>query len=237
MGTMAQDIFPGTIPGLVQWGGTYAAGVAAAPALIGVPPTKATELTASFSNMTLAVGRGTDPATRTAVTISDMRAAIASFKTLARQVAKLVRAHPGITPAQLQAIGLRPAKVRQPIHAPAVPPLTTIVKRYGWVVEAECTDQTSGRRRAWPYGVESINVYTAVGQIPATTAGWKNEGNVGKNRFAVQFDPSLPPGTKVYICANWQISKGETSPACEPLETTIDGVGQQITPNTLKIAA
>jgi hypothetical protein len=232
-----RDFIPGTIPGLVQWSNVFTFGVAAVPGPLGIGAPLVTALVTAQSDMASKVGLGTDPATRTAVSIDGMHTSIAIFKTLARKVAKLIHAQPDITNGQLAALGLTVPRGRAPVHAPTSHPGAEVVNRWASSVEVQFLNTAAANQRQKPRGCTGLNVYVAVGQLPADTSGWTFAGFFSRTRATIPFDPTLAAGTKVFICANWQTGRGETSPACSPIETTIDGTGMQMTSQGMKIAA
>ena len=60
---------------------------------------------------------------------------------------------------------------------------------------------------------------------------------MSRTTASIAFDAQLPPGTVVYIAADWQTAKGQTSPACRPVRTTIDGGSMLMIARPAKLAA
>ena len=236
---MSRSYLPASIAGLVQWAGVFTPGVAAGAAGLGVGPAVVAALQALHADMAAKVAAGTAAATRTSVSIAAMHVAVARYRALARRVSRIVHGQPGVTAGQLAALGLNVPRPRARIVAPTHPPAMTVRRRWAWNVDVQFSaggPAVAGGSR--PHGCVGLNVYVAVGQIPGDVQGWTNVGFFSRTRVTIPFDPALPPGTRVYIRANWQTRRGATSPACEPVEALIDGVGQQMTAGaTMKVAA
>jgi len=148
-----------------------------------------------------------------------------------------VRVSLSVADADKALLGMNVRRAGSTIHAPTTPPTCSVIRRWGGNVLVQFSDPTSASKRRKPNGAVGLVIYTAVAHVPETLAGWTRRGMVGATRVTIAFDPTLPPGTKVFVRACWQTQTGKTSPAGEPTEAIIDGVGMQMTPETLKMAA
>ena len=62
-------------------------------------------------------------------------------------------------------------------------------------------------------------MFSSVGPapLPAGDAGWRWEGQTGRNKASVEFPASVPAASKVWFCALYYNAKGENGPACSPV--------------------
>jgi hypothetical protein len=90
-------------------------------------------------------------------------------------------------------------------------------------VRIRLSDAT-GVRRGKPAGVQGARLYTHVGPAaPVEIRDWNFEGQTTRVTADVEFPLTTPPGTVVWITAQWYNPRGETGPGCPPVSTTIVG--------------
>src|SRR5688572_19947360 len=89
------------------------AGIASDPSLYGIPVELAEDLALKQSVFAQALYVATAPGTNSRTAVADKDTARASLVVTMRQVAAIARSRPGLAPAQLVAVGLRPAKPRR----------------------------------------------------------------------------------------------------------------------------
>lgn len=70
--------------------------------------------------------------------------------------------------------------------------------------------------RARAAGAKGLSVLTHVGETVPALDKWTFETNTTKNEIVIDFDPSLPLDTKVWVCCFWVNNLMESSPACLP---------------------
>lgn len=155
---------------------------------------------------------------------------IIQFQELKRQVVKAVRAqvrviqaNPGTTDQMRRDLRITVPAARQPVGVPGEAPVGEVVERFANVVRLKLHDG-SGTRRGKPAGVAGASVFTFVGAVaPLDPSKWTAVGQTSRTTMDVPFDPELPAGTQVHLCAYWYNAKGESSVSCNPISTTLVG--------------
>ena len=80
-------------------------------------------------------------------------------------------------------------------------------------------DAESGKRKK-PNGVCDLTVFSAIGdEPPQTSNGWRFAHNTTLTRTKVTFPNTLPPGTRVWLCAYWGNRRCEHGPSSSPVYT------------------
>lgn len=197
----------------------------ATPVAFGVTAAQATSLSTLLASFSTKLSAAQTPATRGPASIlakDDSRTLlVAEIRALARQI----NGTQTVTNEQRQQLGLTLRHVRQSIPRPGSSPVMEIVSVTGPRVLIKVHDSTSPRRGR-PVGVAGCSVFSHVGpQPPVDITDWVFQGNTGKVKFEIAFDPSLAPGTTVWACCFWYNAKGESGPACQPQSTAIGAAG------------
>jgi hypothetical protein len=111
-----------------------------------------------------------------------------------------------------------------PIPVPGAAPILTVKKVWGHQITCRLESATS-EGRAMPPGVYGAQVYTFVGDEPASdTQVWVNQGLVTRTTFIIELPASVPAGAKVWVTAAWVNPRGQAGVACTPVMT---GVGYE----------
>jgi hypothetical protein len=136
-----------------------------------------------------------------------------------RSIVAQMKANPNLTGEMLQNAGLsRRAGKRSRVSVPGAPPNLHIVGQRGTEFTLQIFDSES-TRRGKPRDVSTVSVYGFVGeQPPASIKEFIPLKQTSRaNRVTVRFDPQLPPGTTVWLTANWRSARGEGGPGCAPV--------------------
>lgn len=142
-----------------------------------------------------------------------------------KQYVGFVRSNMSVTNAQLADLGLPPRASRTPEPVPDESPVMTVLGVDGWTVKTRIKSSNPARRGRPPL-TSGTTVVSYVGPTPpADVSGWKFEGNTGKRVVGINFDSSLPPGTKVWLSAFFFNGSKQSGPACTPVSTLLQGGG------------
>lgn len=113
---------------------------------------------------------------------------------------------------------------------PASPPTVLVERAVGRTVFVRLRDRDSiGRGRA--RGAKGVNVYRFVGsRPPSDLRDWKFVKETVDTRFGVDFDGDLPPGTQVWVSAQWKNARGRAGPGAAGVTCNLpcDATGMRI---------
>jgi hypothetical protein len=138
----------------------------------------------------------------------------------ARQLYDVEKHYPGVTDAQLTALGVHIDKTVD-TPAPVLPdaPVLTVKKVYGRQFTLSITGVGGAARTS--FGASGAMVYSFVGTTPpAGTEGWTSEGTLTKPTTVIELPESATPGSKVFFCANWYNAR-HVSPGCTPVMSQV----------------
>lgn len=165
-----------------------------------------------------------DPSTRTRENIADTLASKKLFVAEAREIARVINAYPPITNAQRLSLGLTPRKGEAaPINPPTEAPVLEVAAANGRTLRVKLRSLDSNRRGK-PDDVAGATVFSFVGNAPpADMSLWKFEGSTTKTSFEVEFPPTVPAGSQVFLTAFWFSPRSQSGPACVPISAYIAG--------------
>lgn len=221
---MAKDFLPTSDLHLLNWSANFDQGINADPTSIGLTTTQASAYTAAHQLFSTRLATATDPATRTRGTVNAKNDARRALKALARELARIINAHPGVTNQQRIDLGLNPRKGEiHPIHAPTEPPLMEVIRAYARTLSVRVHALASDRRGK-PEGVAGCSVFSYVGTAPpADLSEWTFQGNSTRTTFDIEFPPSTPAGAQVFLCACWYSPRAQPGPVCQPVSAYLAG--------------
>lgn len=219
---------PRTDNGLLAWAKNVISLITPVPATYGLVTADVTTFTAlstTYEDCLLAC----DPAQRNKPAVVAKNAARLALRNGAALLANKIYASPTVTDAQKTALGMPPRAqpTRQP--TPGSAPVLEVISSDAWTTTMRLRD-AMGASRGKPAGTIGASVFSYVGATPPTDiAGWKFEGSTGRvTKIAVSFDSSLPPGTRVWLCAFWFNGSKESGPACDPVCANLPGGGMSM---------
>ena len=210
---------------LAPYAGGFAARLAAQPVLYGQTSSVAASVDAAADAYvaaynTLATSRANG--VRSAVQTATKDATRASLLNLIRPIYHYVQAST-IGDADKIALGVTPRGRYTQQSAPAFVPQLVIERVDGSVVTARVRDSREPDRRALPAGVIGISIFSYTGPVaPLDPAAYAFQMNTGKTTVSVEFPATLTPGTKVWLIALFFNQRKASSPACTPVEATIN---------------
>ena len=137
------------------------------------------------------------------------------MRRVARSCVSIIRGTPGVTDAQLEALGLTiPATGRRAIPPPSEAPILRVVGASGRRVEVEL--RRDGALRGKPALVKTAALFTHRGEAaPTAQGGWQFAMNTGSTSATLAF-PGGEATETFWITAFWMNAKGQSGPAAEP---------------------
>ncbi|MEX0777547.1 MAG: hypothetical protein WD042_17720 [Phycisphaeraceae bacterium] len=225
---MSKWYLPKSDSGLLGWARNFGPKISASPGDYGLSEAQAAAFAAAAEAYAAAFRRAGDPQTRTRVAVVEKNAARAALRDEARELARVVRAHPGVTDEQRSVLGLtvpRPAVRRTP--APAERPTVQVVAMEGRTATLRLATLGSSRRGR-PVGAIGAMVMSHAGaNWPADPAAWRIEGVTTRTKVVLTLRPDIAPGSKVWFTAKWLSPRLEPGPMAHPemTYTQFGGVG------------
>ena len=226
------NYIPSTDDGLRSFTSNLAAQFTAHFAALGLTNSQSTAYAAAAADFATKLAAAQAPETRGVSTVYAKRVSAAALITITRSLVRIVQACPTVTDQQRVDLGIPVRKTEPtPMPAPGLAPLFAVLGVNGRTVKVRLTDAAHPTSRARPLNAEGATIMTWVGETPGPSSdpGWLYQGIATRNVVAVQFGNDVEPGTKVHLCAFWNGSRGQTSPACEPVSTHI-GFGASMAP-------
>ena len=204
---MPRDFLPSENGELLTWATSFSDKISASPTDFGLVAGQATAFASLLSTYSSAYAVSEDPATRTRVTISLRNEAKVPLKAMARDLARIINAFPTITNAQRLELGLNPRSgTISPINPPTEPPVLEVTGATGRILHVRLHAMDSSRRGK-PEGVAGATLMSYVGNSPsADLSAWKFEGSTTRTSFDVEFPPTIPAGSQVFLAAFWFLS-------------------------------
>lgn len=217
---MPRDFYPRPEAAIVSFTANVTARISAAPADYGVSPEAASEYASLQRAFAEAYQTVQSPGTNASAAYVAKDAARIALERATRLLVKTVAATATVTGAMRIELGLNPrAPRRQRRPVPDAPPILRIAGTVGSAVHWQLIDATGTKRRR-PRDVSGAVFHGCVGaHPPAHDADWRMMGLTSRATGEVTFDPSLPPGTMVWLQAFWFNARGEPGPACAPVCT------------------
>jgi len=221
---MSKDFLPSRDGELLTWSANFDARVNAAPTTMGLTVAQAAEYTSLHLGFESAMGIVNNPATRTRGAVSAKDAARTPLKAFARELARIINAYPGTSNQMRIDLGLNPRKDSSaPIPLPAEAPALEVASAFGRMLKLKLHPMNSPSKGK-PQGVQGATIFSFVGpNPPAELSQWKFEGNTTRTHFEVEFLPSVPVGSQVWLTAFWTNPRGQSGPACVPISAYLAG--------------
>jgi hypothetical protein len=220
----SRDFLPTNDAELLAWSANYSSLLTSEAASIGILPAQATAYAALHTAFAAALELATEPATRTRMNIAAKNDARVPLKAMARDLARIINAFPGMTNPQRIELGLNPREPEQtPINPPTDPPVLEVVSATGRIlkVKLHAVDSNS---RGKPENVDGATVFSFIGsQPPADITQWVFQGSTTRTVFDIEFPPTVAAGAQVWLTAFWFSPRSQSGPACQPVSAYIAG--------------
>lgn len=203
---------------LVAWSGNFAQVIGSDPLLYGLDLGQASAYTAAQEAFAALFASAQGNGTRTPAVIQSKKQAKAALIALTRELVNICQSWPGMTNEKRSLLGVTIRDVEPtPVPVPTTAPVIEVLGKWAQVIKIRLRDADS-TRRGRPDGVVGATLFTFVGdQPPADISGWKFEGNVKDTVVELEFAPTVPPGSKVWITGFWRNNRDESGPATMPI--------------------
>lgn len=216
---------PSTDAGLLAWATNLRDRLGASPATYNLDTATIDAFEALMDVYSARLAEAVNPITSTRGKVAAKNDAREALKKSARLLAFHLYGQ-GLTDEQIINLGLT-VKDREPTasEAPSQSPTMKLVSVRGNIVSIKMSDSVVESNRGRPEGVAGATVLAHVGEsAPASILDWKFATNTTRLSVDVPFDPSLAPGTKVWITAFWRGPRDQSGPAADPIVTAL-GMG------------
>lgn len=166
---MASSYIPSTNSGLADWLLNFSTLITAAPTTYGLIAGDATAIAAQNTAYQDAYALATDPITRTSVTVAGLAAAKSAALFVVRPYAVSISLNPAVDDSDKTAVGVTVRKtVPTPIPAPTATPALSFVSGVPLNVTLQARNTATPTSKAKPFGAIGVEVWSAVGTVPAT---------------------------------------------------------------------
>jgi hypothetical protein len=218
---MPRDFFPRREADVLNFSRNFKERIALDPLQYGLSPEQSDQYGAQQEAFAALFALANANTTRTPSIIIAKSTALAELEAETRKLSRIVRACPSVTSQMRLDLGLSVSDGGKgtPTQAPDAPPRLRVLSVLGRTVEVRLLDADT-TRRGKPAHVLGAALFVADGdQPPANLTDWTFKGNTTRTTAKLNFDPSLPPGTKVWLTAYWFSPRAANGPACQPVYT------------------
>ena len=208
----------------VAWSLNFSTVINSAPTVFGLTEQQAQGFASVNTSLQASYLNGTNPSTKTKVTVAAKDTALRNMKIAARDLVSIIQGQPFVSPAQKEQLGITNRKTTtSTIPAPTQKPFIKIVKIDGRTVTVELRQNTS--KRGKPAKVAGATVFTATGTAaPEGNEAWSFATNTTKTTFDIPFGPSST-GDTVWITAFWNNAKDQSGPAASAVSVNLPAGG------------
>ncbi|MEM9751756.1 MAG: hypothetical protein AAF916_00050 [Planctomycetota bacterium] len=221
------DYLPGIQSEFLEWNQNLYDKLTAAPADYGTTADAVVPFATAFEAYKAAYLIAEDPNTRTKPSVQDKQT---KKKALVEQIRPLVQTlqnSPVMTDAKRDQLQI-PVRDRQPspVPPPEEMPKLNVKRVEGNVIFLQLLNQNDDKKR--PVGVKQVFVYSFIGANPSgDLQSWRFEGASTRLDPNFVLPETIAPNTQVWVTAQWVNGKGQTGPACAPVETWTNRSGLQ----------
>ncbi len=217
------DYIPSRESDLVTWCTNFNTKIGAAPTSYGLTALQATAFAALRTSFVTAYTTANAPDTRSPSNIAAKNTAKVNMidgPGGIRDLAALVQAAPGITPAKLSELGLTVRdREPSPIPAPTVAPEIDFIPTGLRPIRIRLHNESTLNRRK-PEGVQGATIFYHIGELPPEELSqWTYHQSVTRTTLEVDLPASVAPGSKVWFTAFWFNPRLQPGPAATPVST------------------
>lgn len=211
---MPHDFLPAADADLEEWVFVFDQRINAAPFAYGLTAGDAEAFHVLVVDFSAKLAVANAPASRTRVSVAAKNLSRASLKKSARQLARIINAHPGVSDQQRVDLGLAPRGVAvAAIPAPSTRPIV-VVDHLGRV---RLVDETLPQRRGKPPGVLGAIVFAKLdGPAPVESSDAPFAGLATRPIHQVPL-PDNSSGRRLWVMARWVNARGEEGPLSKPV--------------------
>jgi hypothetical protein len=214
------DFLPRGDSDFARWATTFATTLALDPTRYGVSEDDAAALLLQNQSFATALRAAIDPRTRTAPAVAGKTASRSSLALRLRQLARMIRAHPGVTDQERIALGLTPLiTIAAPLGPPRSRPVLIARPLSGNRIRLRLRDDAASGHRGKPPGTVGAVLFLKVGgAMSASPSDYAYAGIVTTSIHTLKLAPGLA-GRDVWLTARWFNLRGEEGPAAAPAQT------------------
>ena len=158
---------------------------------------------------------------RSKALVADKNAARKDLLVYLRELYSLCQASLTVTPGNKELIGVVVRKTEPtPKPAPGLAPVMAVKRVDQNLATYTLRDASTQSSRRRPINAVGALVLSYVGETPPASkdVGWKTEGQTGKTQLVIEFPIETGPTVKCWATAMWVGTRGEFSPACDPVQ-------------------
>ena len=212
---MSTDFVPPREADLVTFLTNLSTKITATPAAFGVLVPQAAQLQTLADDFIALYTTCSEPDTRTPAKIQAKKDAKRDAIAFVRVIVRQIQGTESVTNEQRVSLML---PVRDTEPTPVPPPQIspgiglTVTGPHALAVRIwDPLNPDSGRK---PAGVQGTAIFTCTGEapLPVGDAGWVWQGQTTRMKGNVSVNPTLPGGTKVWVCGVFYNAKGEHGP-------------------------
>lgn len=221
---MSKHYLPNKDSELVLWSAHFSSAIDANPGAVGLVAGQSAAYATAQSQFAAALNAASNPETRTRGTVIGKNDAKKALIALTRELVRIIQAYPPVTNEQRADLGITVRDVEpSPVNPPTEPPVMEVGLAIGRILRMKLRSVDSSRRGK-PDGVAGATVLSYVGEEPpADISEWKFEGSTTRTNFEVEFPPTVPAGSRVWLTALWFSPRAQVGPACLPVSAYIAG--------------
>lgn len=226
---MPHDFIPDSDTAFLTWSRNFKNHIGSMHASIGLTAPQAAEYATLHDEYQAALTLARNPSTNSTSARVEKNSTKKTVKALARQLARIIRATPGVTDTQRGQLGLTvPDTELTPAPRPDSRPLLMPIPTGGRAVRVRIRDSATPFQRAKPHGVAGASFFTYVGETaPSSLEAWTFRGNATRSIYQFNLDASVPAGAKMWIAACWYNTRGNPGPMSSPISMRApDGVSK-----------
>lgn len=182
----------------------------------------------------------TTPGTSTVVAVEAKNHAREVLEAQTRMLARIIRAHrKGMDVTDVDLCDLRmcvPKGKRRRVPGPGAAPRLSVRSGENRTVIVHLSDAESSTKGK-PRDVYGAILFAYVGDLPPAgmdqESGWQYVKTTTKAKTTITFSAAIPPGTKIWLAANWSNTHGERGPLCQPVYTHLSHGGPMMGANAV----
>lgn len=214
---------------LLNWSANFLQKISAQPKAVGLTPQQVSAYSALHSVWAEAYAVANSPNTNAKANVTakdNARQRLLEQPNGARELVKIVQAHPGTTNDMRAQLGLRMAKKPSQVGPPRAMPTLSVVMTQARIVKVRLRDNSTPDKRGKPDGVLGATVLYSFGdEMPEKSTQWIFARNASRPVFDVEIPECVAAGTKVWLTASWFNKRMQCGPMAEPAFTrAVDGV-------------
>jgi len=220
---MRYDFFPDDEPTMVAWSMNFAKRLQQQPGHFEVPVKTVEAFVDLQQQFVRAYELATTPQTRTGPGVANKNEKRRAMEHLARMIAVMLRGTTALSDVDRLALGLNVPKARvRHVRPPGNSPVVKVLGIQGKRVMISLSDSDRKTRRARPDEATGATLFYHVGESPPLNRDdWRYLICSTKTRLTIDFDQTLPTGTRVWISGWWKNRRDEAGPSSRPVSVCV----------------